>query len=138
MIQRTPRRPPRSTGPRNCSISLPRRNAPSANIGVRCRTNATHFSLPQLTPQGLPVRTRGHPHRPGAGVDTRPRVPQPCHIGRSATVNDGPLRSRCLAEPGTQQTRPDLRTLDDPDHQAYKADVGGGSNPPPTLTSPSA
>lgn len=53
-------------------------------------------------------------------------MPQPCHIGRSATVNDGWPRSRSLGELGALPSRSDLRTLNDPNHQAYKADVSAG------------
>jgi hypothetical protein len=46
-------------------------------------------------------------------------VPQPCHTGRSTTVNGSSPQSRCLADPRDFSNLRNLRTVATPHRQAY-------------------
>lgn len=52
-------------------------------------------------------------------------VPQPCHMVRSFTVNDGSPQSRCAVHLGCRYSRSDLDTPAADHVCPYKADIGG-------------
>lgn len=56
-------------------------------------------------------------------------VPQPCHIVRATTVNDGPLQSRCSDHLGCRYNWTDLEKGPTTSLRPYKADVDGLSCP---------
>jgi hypothetical protein len=54
-----------------------------------------------------------------------PNVPQPCHIVRSTTVNDGPPQSRCAVLLGCRYSRNDLGNSTADHARPYKVAVEG-------------
>lgn len=55
-------------------------------------------------------------------------VPQPCHIMRSTTVNDGSPQSRCTVHPGCRYSRNDLGNCAADHVRPYKAVVPAGTD----------
>src|SRR5579859_7539105 len=96
-IQRSPGWPSISMAPRNCSICFPRRRAPRAKAGVRCRMSVPLLVLvgqatgidviSKVDEAGLGVHAEGRSDELGVqGVDELDEAGAADHPGRIAAV----------------------------------------------------